>query len=176
MGFETPTTKTPEEKLKGYEERTTKIAKEKGIDPEDIVRSDAKAEDAFYKKDLEKNSSSLLGQKQRAEYKDKIINSDVTFEYTDDRNILLKGMIKDGREIEIEVHMRPMGGRSIFKNEIIRSLADGKQLDPKEAEEIFEKYRRIGGNRSNRIDDAKWQKEDDERKLKEVRGKLDGKE
>jgi hypothetical protein len=73
------------EKIKGYEERTQKIAEEKGIDAEDIIRADANRED-YDRQDFGRGRLPV----------EKVANSDLTYEYPDDeRNnlVILKGNI-----------------------------------------------------------------------------------
>jgi hypothetical protein len=140
-GFGVPKTDAEKDKLrKGYEDRVQKITIKKGIDAEDIIRSDADYEN-FYRgrEDLDQES------------KDKVINSDLIFEPGPGLGGTLKGNI-DGQDIEI-AFTRHAGGRGQYTiPEITQAMSDWKPMDKNEALKIVLEHIRRAEDRAGRID------------------------
>ena len=126
----------------GYEERVKEIVEERGIKKEDLIEADAY---------MEKDAREGAGTKHSTGSAERIINSDLTYEYLPDTDgLLFKGNIKgspdaylDGKNYEIEIGSN---------NEIVRSLVDGKELDLEEAKRILDDYANVAASRDRMID------------------------
>lgn len=153
------------EKIKDYEDRTKKIADEKGINAEDIIRADAGREN-YDRQDYGRERFPI----------ERVANSDLTYEYPDKERmdlVILKGNI-DGKNIEIQANLES-SGRNWTKVNIEKSFIDGGPLAVEDAEKIFNEYKRVASNRNNYIDQIKYdkeKKEEDEKKLSGVRDKI----
>ena len=125
-----------------YEGRVQEIAEERGVKKEDLIEADAY---------MEKDAREGAGTKHSTGSAERIINSDLTYEYLPDTDgLLFKGNIKgspdaylDGKNYEIEIGSN---------NEIVRSLVDGKELDLEEAKRILDDYGNIAMSRDRMID------------------------
>jgi len=134
--------KTPEEKRKGYEERTAKLAEEKGIDPKDIMKSDVEAERLNKEKypDTWRNMAES--------------NSDLTMEYFGGNGSLLKSLLKgaiNGKEVEIWCDPKNSNDKVGIKYNVIGGLEDGKEIGAERAQKLYREYGSTAMSRSERI-------------------------
>lgn len=163
-----PASEEAPDEVKGYEERTKATAEKKGISWEDLMRSDAGAEDYMRSRQGKADSDSSISEE--------IINSDLSLEEEEnEKNVsVLKGDIK-GNKIDFKIQFKSTNRSGLAFDSIINASIDGKPIDPAIAENIYWQYRQAAEYRQSRINElarVEKRKNKEQEALEKVRGEI----